>query len=183
MSDELVVRCCAPTLAGLKTGSMFCCPYESESQLERELRQLDLRLRPCGLRALALRRRNGKALLYVFRPACLKRDLRREQARSLLWENGYPGTGCAACLSRLIRRLRESEDFPHEIGLFLSYPPEDVRGFIENRAQNVRCCGYWKAYGDEKTAQRSFERYKKCTDCYCRRLQEGCSLTDLTVAV
>ena len=40
-----------------------------------------------------------------------------------------------------------------------------------------------EALRDEETALRTFERYKKCTDCYCRRLQEGCSLTDLTVAV
>ena len=29
--------------------------------------------------------------------------------------------------------LRLSEEFPHEIGLFLDYPLEDVKGFIENR--------------------------------------------------
>ncbi len=29
-------------------------------------------------------------------------------------------------------------DFPHEIGLLLGYPPEDVIGFIENRGQ-IHC--------------------------------------------
>ena len=33
----------------------------------------------------------------------------------------------------LIHRLRSEGEFPHEIGLFLSYPPEDVLGFICNR--------------------------------------------------
>ena len=37
--------------------------------------------------------------------------------------------------SRLIKRLNEDAEFPHEIGLFPGYPPEDVRGFIENRAE------------------------------------------------
>ena len=29
----------------------------------------------------------------------------------------------------------ESGEFPHEVGLFLSYPPEDVKGFIDHRAR------------------------------------------------
>ena len=37
MSEELVVRQCAPTLAGIKTGSLFSCPCDSPE----ELRQVD----------------------------------------------------------------------------------------------------------------------------------------------
>lgn len=28
-AEETVVRQCAPTLAGIKTGSLFPCPYQS----------------------------------------------------------------------------------------------------------------------------------------------------------
>ena len=33
MSDELIVRHCAPTLAGLKTGTVFGCPYSDRKEL------------------------------------------------------------------------------------------------------------------------------------------------------
>ena len=33
MSEETVVRQCAPTLAGIKTGSLFPCPYDSREEL------------------------------------------------------------------------------------------------------------------------------------------------------
>ena len=39
------------------------------------------------------------------------------------------------CIVKLIGRLQENEGFPHEIGLFLGYPPEDVLGFIENKGE------------------------------------------------
>ena len=182
MSDELVVRCCAPTLAGMKTGSIFSCPYDSERELFSQVQDLDRRLSPRGLRALLLRWRRGKALLYVFRPAMLRRDLRGDAAQRLLCERGYAGMGCEACLTRLIRQLWQSEDFPHEIGLFLSYPPEDVRGFMEDRARGYKLIGYWKVYGDVEQARRTFERYKKCTDCLCRSLKAGTPLAELAVA-
>lgn len=45
-------------------------------------------------------------------------------------------------------------EFPHEVGLFLGYPPEDVEGFIENKARSCKITGYWKVYSDEEKAKR-----------------------------
>lgn len=78
--------------------------------------------------------------------------------------------------------MRGSAEFPHEVGLFLSYPPEDVKGFIENRAANAKCTGVWKVYGDERQAQQTFDRYKKCTQTYCERWRSGVKLDRLAVA-
>ena len=35
MSEELFVSQCAPTLAGVKTGSLFSCPYETREELRK----------------------------------------------------------------------------------------------------------------------------------------------------
>ena len=77
----------------------------------------------------------------------------------------------------------ESGEFPHEVGLFLSYPPEDVKGFIDNRACNFKCAGLWKVYGDEAAARRTFARFKKCTEIYCKLWREGSTIDQLAVAV
>ena len=39
MSDEVVLRHCAPTLAGIKTGSLFSYAYSSKEVLGQELRE------------------------------------------------------------------------------------------------------------------------------------------------
>ena len=86
------------------------------------------------------------------------------------------------CLRRLFERLRTSEAFPHEIGLFLGYPPEDVEGFIAQRTC-AKCVGCWKVYGDVERAQRLFARYAHCTDIYLRKFAQGRDIERLTVAV
>lgn len=73
---------------------------------------------------------------------------------------------------KIKERIRQLEDFPHEIGLFLSYPIEDVLGFIENRGKNYILNGYWKVYGNEEEARKSFFKYRKCTDVYHKLLWE-----------
>ena len=67
MSETTLVRHCAPTLAGLKTGSLFNCRYDQLDVLLHELTQLNRELRPRGLRILPLRFFRKRALLYLYR--------------------------------------------------------------------------------------------------------------------
>ena len=67
MSEELLVRNCAPTLAGLKTGNLFTCPYACREEILESLRQLNRRLGSKGIRAVPLRFSEQKALIYLGR--------------------------------------------------------------------------------------------------------------------
>ena len=183
MSEGYVIRQCAPTLAGIKTGSLFPCRCSSSRELLSEIRRLNLQLVPKGLILLPVRYQRDQALLYLYRPDRLRRDLENDLAAQLLAQAGYSCSGCEQCVVRLIRRLREGQEFPHEIGLFLSYPPEDVKGFIDHRANNFKCTGPWKVYGDEGKARSLFAKYKKCTEIYCALWQSGSKLEQLAVAV
>lgn len=183
MSEDLVVKYCAPTLAGIKTGSLFSCPFTSYDKLKTDIRKLNQALVPKGLCVLPLRLWQNRALIYLFRPERLKQDLSCAEAACLLGSAGYPCTKFERCIIRLMQRLKEQADFPHEIGLFLGYPPEDVRGFIENKAQNFKCVGCWKVYGDENEARKRFAQYDTYTDLYCRSFNNGKTIAQLAAPV
>ena len=182
MSEELIVRHCSPTLANIKASSLFSCSYETLTELKRDLRHMNRVLVPKGLRVLALRVRNGRALIYVFRPKQIANILQNEEAVALLKSLGYHDFRVEPCVCQLMDRFRVEDEFPHEVGLFLGYPPEDVVGFIENHAKGQKCTGTWKVYGNEAEAKKCFAKYKKCTQVYCNRWEQGNSLERLTVA-
>ncbi|MCM1365473.1 MAG: DUF3793 family protein [Faecalibacterium sp.] len=183
MSEELLVRHCSPTLAGMKTGNIFNCKFEDTDEMKSSIRCWNRTLVKKGLRVLPLRRQEDRVLIYVYRPAKLSQDLKCNMADKILQERGYDTNKANCCILELIKRLKKNEDFPHEIGLFLGYPPEDVQGFIENRAADCKCVGCWKVYGDAESAQKLFAKYKKCTDVYCTMFANGRSVERLTVAV
>lgn len=183
MSEEAIVRHCSPTLAGMKTGSIFNCSYTDETEMRNNIRKWNQLLVKKGMRIIPLRFQNNRALIYVYRPSRLLRDLQDDIACKLLQEKGYGLDTPERCILQLIKKLQEDEEFPHEIGLFLGYPPEDVYGFIENRANGCKCVGCWKVYGDVEAAQKLFAKYKKCTDIYQAKLAEGRSIDLLTVSL
>lgn len=182
MSDEMVIRHGSPTLAGLKTGNLFSCTYTGKTQLQKALRSLNRRLSSKGVRIVPLRVTEKTALLYLYRPGKLKEDFAVREAAEILEEYGYAADAPDKCIVRLSRRLKGSDRFPHEIGLFLGYPPEDVKGFIENRAEGYKCSGCWKVYGNEQEAKCRFERFWRCTSIYCSQWSRGKSIECLTVA-
>lgn len=181
MSEEMLVRHCSPTLAGLKTGNMFNCAFSCRLTLFEQIRQFNRRFKGKGLRILPLRVGEKNALIYVYRPLKLREDLSSDIAASLLKRFGYGGLGPEQCIVTLIGKLSAEADFPHEIGLFLGYPAEDVQGFIDNKAQSPKCVGCWKVYSDVERAQSLFAKYKKCTDSYMHQLTKGNTIERLVV--
>lgn len=181
MSDEFIIRHCSPTLAGMKTGSLFNCPFQDKNELLHSIRSLNQRLVPRGVRVIPMKLLDQKVLLYIYRPSRLESDFAEAEVAKLLLEYGYSVEKPGKCVAQLIRKMCDSEEFPHEIGLFLSYPPEDVCAFIRNPEEGCKCTGCWKVYGDERKAKEQFEKYRKCTSTYCEQAAKGRSLEQLTV--
>lgn len=180
--EKNLIEYCSPTLASLKTASLFNHPFASEEELEHQLAGLNSQLKGKGISLLELCRRENKALIYVCRKSHLQADLSRPEVGRFLKTYGYEQMEVEAALKRLKERLNQEGEFPHEIGVFLGYPLEDVVGFIQNRGKNCKCTGCWKVYADEYEAARLFARYRKCRTVYVRLWQDGRTVGQLTVA-
>ncbi len=181
MSDDLIIKHCSPTLAGLKTANLFSCVYSKRQEIIQFVQNFNCRFSSRGVKMLPLDFGKTRALIYVFRPSELKKDLSDTQAKNILKNMGYDSFDSRNCLNRLRRRVKACPEFPHEIGLFLGYPPEDVRGFILHKGNCCKCCGCWKVYGNEEKAVREFAKYKKCSDIYYSKWLQGTSINKLIV--
>lgn len=181
MSDAFLVEHCAPTFAGLKTGNLFRISYADIEVFREELRRLNGILKKKGLRAVPVRMTAEFALVYLYRPDFLKRDLGSEEAARLLTSLGYEPQSVNRSVAFLARMMREKEAFPHEIGLFLGYPPEDVLGFMKSSREGVKCVGCWKVYGDEARARAAFWRFQRCREVFEENVQRGRKLEALIV--
>ncbi len=163
--EELIIRYCSPVLGDLKTGCLFSCTEKREA-LENEAYALNKRLSAEGIRIFVIKRRSDFSLVYVCRKKRLLMDMKNAAVRRFLMIIGYRGFSAEELMETLSRRFSQETVFPHEIGLFLSYPLEDVKGFIDNKGKNYKLCGYWKVYGSVRDAARLFWSYRRCTEKY-----------------
>ena len=180
--ERVLLTHCAPTLAGLKCANLVRLTGP-RAELEAATQAWRATLAPRGVHVRTARWDGDSALLYLYREGHLQREWEKPGAADFLRRHGYePGAAVQENVELLLRRIARRPCFPHEIGLFLGYPLEDVQGFIENCGQNYRLCGCWKVYGDPQAALRCFARYEKCARVYLQCYQNGHSLSRLTVA-
>jgi len=171
--DKYLVEHCSPTLASLKTANMFSCKYESEHALENAINSWNELFRDKGVELIVLKKENGFALIYVCRREMLAADLNKDGVKEFLKGYGYRSTDTEYAIGKLKSRLKAQQDFPHEIGIFLSYPLGDVKGFIEQGSKNCLCTGCWKVYCNECEARKTFYKFKKCREVYSRLYTNG----------
>ncbi len=170
------------------------------------LEQCRRELEPSGVRLSVLVWRPCGALVYAYRPLELKRYLSAPTVRAALNAEGYATDDLLGCIVHLASRITAASkqvaenactgkrcalngneectgtctfEFPHEIGYFLGYPPEDVHEFIVQQGQNYKALGAWKVYGDVEKALDTFERYRRCTESFITIYQQGHSLGQL----
>ena len=161
---------CGITFAGIKPASLFWMDDEVGKDLSYYRRMFGKK----DFRFMAVRQGQGRKLYYVFNRARLEEILSDGENRQFLQSLGYEYQTIGGALKKLKTRMEANEDFPHEVGLFLGYPLEDVRGFIEDRRGGTCIdCGYWKVYGEEEKKAELFRRYRRCAQCICAKLNSG----------
>lgn len=180
LEAQIVIEC-APTLAGIKTANLFNYRYNSRTDFMMELDEANKELNIKGLYIRALRCSDTSALIYVYRRSLLFKDINKDEVWNILLSYGYSVRNVDEAIKKLEIRLDESGCFPHEIGLFLGYPAQDVKEFILNKGQNCKFCGVWKVYSDEQESVRTFKRFKKCSMVYKKVFTGGRTLNQLTV--
>ena len=143
----------APVLAGIQPAALISFRHTARTLFMDRLAFL---CENTGLRAFPLAQRASTVLVLVYHDLRLGAALADPSAQGILVGYGYPPSPCIkAYLQHLASRL-DGGGFPHEIGVFLGYPPKDVAAFIQHGGRNYLCCRYWKVYHDECAARRIF---------------------------
>ena len=81
---RLILTHCAPTLAGIKAGSMLPIPTTQEDQIQEEMVELSPILKEKNLRIKMFNNRKQQKLLYLYHQKELKKALNVPLAKAFL---------------------------------------------------------------------------------------------------
>lgn len=166
---------CGAVLLKAKPAALF-----SQRTMDYDFETVTGLLAESGMQVREMRCGQGRSLLMVYDPQLLEAALADKIARRALEKLGYPvESGQEEMLLFLQRRMSASEDFPHEIGFFLGYPPADVIGFMIYGGQRFKHSGMWKVYSNVDRAKNLCDKFEACRRFCCRYIEMGGSLESL----
>lgn len=167
---------CAPVISGIKISNLLTIPVKNLKELSAVLKKTELSFR-------ILYPGRERLVILIYREAELREYLERDEVREFIYSCGYETSDISKIfpifVKRYMRYMELKRDFPHELGLLLGYPIEDVEGFIENHGKNFLHSGYWKVYKDAEHKIRLFKNYERVQTEIVRLLYEGLGITDI----
>lgn len=174
-----VVCQCAPVLKGIKISNLVRIPAGTWKMLWHTL---------IGSHVICVPLYFGKDsdMIFLYRYNKMEDHLRKEEVGSFLKEYGYQNLSVSGVIARLRVRYEEymegKAEFPHELGVILEYPVEDVQGFICNQGKNCLLSKYWKVYHNKEKAEETFKRYDQVRENAMAEMIAGRPLRQVAVS-
>lgn len=167
-----VVMQCAPVLKNVKASNLLTVKAGGWQKIREQLRK-------SRIICILLYADGEREVVFCYRYERLESHLQRPEVRRFLWNCGYEQEqyDVASVMKRLRRRYQQyagtDKEFPHELGVLLEYPVEDVEGFIANGGQGCLVSGYWKVYWDVAGALQRFRVYDEARERALGELMSG----------
>ncbi|WP_193708361.1 DUF3793 family protein [Alkalibaculum sporogenes] len=148
----------APTLRGKKPSSILTLKKQRKNVYYIWNRYKEEICSELGLDYYELVKRQDSVSVLFYRKESLELHLSDAKNKNYLENIGYEKNISFDNKLRLLRR-RYSNICPHEMGIFLGIPAEDVCGFVKHQGKNCILCRYWKVYNNPIEAQKLFDNF------------------------
>lgn len=167
---------CAPFLTGIKMSNLLIV-QKDDTQYVTDMFQ------DSEISCFILCETNGKSTFLLYRWQELANYMNGKEVKQLLAALGHKNQSLMERLNSFRIRyeayMNYGGEFPHEIGLLLGYPVEDVNGFIVNKGRNFLYAGYWKVYENLLEKQKIFEMYSQARETVIRLVSNGVSILEI----
>ena len=145
----------APVVEGLKPSSILNMAKGLEEKWKKHGLEIIQKLE---LEWAFLRRGEDKCILLFYRRDLLTYLIECEEIKNYLQKESYHLVSVDTLITSLIHRYNQVH-CPHEIGIFLGIPLEDVKAFKEEIKKPCLLKGYWKVYSHLESAKALFNAY------------------------
>ncbi len=171
--EMLLAIHCAPLLHGIKLSNLV-------KLNKRQSEVLCKNIRSAGLSIWFLLYEGDGNQVLLFRREEMQEFLNRSEIQKILKQFGYTDFNLTTVLLKLSAHMKAykngQQDFPHELGILLGYPVDDVLAYMENHGENYKYCGYWKVYHNIEQAKRQFEAFNQVRDTAIAGVLNGTGL-------
>ncbi len=169
---------CAPVIKGLTTSNTLTVK-------KGEYKNIKKMLKNTCLNCYMLYSNKTNEVVLITRTKELIKYLNDDLVSNYLKEFGYTDNSLAYVIEKLYERFNSfyngQEHFPHELGLILNYPIEDVKGFIRNKGENSLACRYWKVYSNLNYALKKFAEFDEAFETCVYEIVNGYELNEIII--
>ena len=132
---------------------------------------------------IELRESKEAIIILVFCKELLQSHINTKENKKFLMDLGYSKERDIDDLLNELKIRYSLSHYPHELGVFLGIPLNDVKDFIECKEKRCLLCGYWKVYNDFHYAKEVFDKFDMVKEITMRNLIKGNNSEELVATI
>ncbi|WP_101772434.1 DUF3793 family protein [Peptostreptococcus faecalis] len=171
--ESILAYFCSPALLNKKVSNLVSVSKKDIPEIEKNITHYNKLLEKYSITIESICECGERNLLLVYKQTLLQKHLKDENVLSVLERCGYKKSRSLDYYVNVLKMRMKNSKFPHEIGVFLGYPIQDVEEFINKKGQDYKYCGYWKVYSDIEEAKSLFDLYDKMRVFMMDKLNSG----------
>lgn len=162
----------APTLAGEKVSSLITFSNDNRNIYNLWQKNKEQIKDMLNVKFFELKKNEDHIVVLFYNEEKLENAIREKRNIEFLNRFGYSKEmNLKECLVILSKRFENI--CPHEIGIFLGYPVDDVIVFTDCPNKKCKMIGYWKVYHDIEVAKKIFTKYDQIKYSIIKMIIDG----------
>lgn len=170
-------------LSGIKPASTICLKKDKNDSYDKWLKYGINFIKLVGLEFIELRENKEFVVLLIYNQDKLKQSIFKKENKVFLKKLGYKEESNIESYLYKLKERYELYHCPHELGLFLGIPIDDVKDFMNCTEKKCLLCGYWKVYNDDNTAKRIFSLYDEIKVYTYNEILKGSNSRNLAFSI
>ncbi|NLL30213.1 MAG: DUF3793 family protein [Clostridiales bacterium] len=163
-------------IAGIKPSATVAIKKNKTNLYKNWIKYGSEFLNKSNLEFTILRESDRSLILLIFNRKILNKHIFQQENMSFLREIGYrENKNLDYYLSKLKMRYKQF-NCPHELGIFLGIPLNDVIDFIQGSNKKCLGTGYWKVYNNYDKAIKIFKKYDEVRNKIIDDIMKGIPL-------
>lgn len=168
--ESFILYSVATVLAGVKPSCTINFKRNSKDDYANWNKYGETILASIKLEYIKLRDDGKSMIILVYKKSLIRKQLINHKINAFLVKLGYSNELDVDGYLNTLKKRYEKYNCPHELGIFLGIPIEDVIDFMECNEDKCIACGYWKVYNNYSSAMRTFKIYDKVKDITAKQI-------------
>lgn len=159
--EKFLIYNASLVISGVKPSATVTIKKDNDNLYDKWIKYGIDFLKIIDIAYINLRETNNALIILIYNENKLKNYIFEKENKKFLLQLGYCDKEDLDEYLIILKRRYKEFNCPHELGVFLGFPLNDVKDFMECKEKKCLSCGYWLVYNDLQEAKKIFSKYDK----------------------
>ena len=144
--EKFLIYNASLVISGVKPSATITIKKGNENLYDKWIKYGISFLKEIDIQYINLRECSNALIILIYSEEKLSNYIFKEENKRFLRQLGYSEENDMREYLEILKRRYKEFNCPHELGIFLGFPLNDVKDFMNCKDKKCLSCGYWLVY-------------------------------------